>query len=194
MRALPVLVVLAGCNGAPSVAHLADGQTAQLVYTLDANQMALAESVRERLQRPEVVAVADMLDRDHATVDDEADSVICREHLWARPSDLSRAFEDEALSQYFRLGVVATTDDAYLAAERDAQRDALLVFDCVIAPSIENTSLRDFVAGPLRDHLASHVQAVDDVTSTPAAIPSCSALCDDGTLSVRVRRAACEAN
>jgi predicted outer membrane protein len=194
MRALPILIVLAGCNGAPSVARLADGQTAQLIYTLDANQMALAQTVRDQLQRPDVLQVADMLGRDHATVDDQANSVVCREQLWARPSALSRAFEDDALSLYFRLGVVETPDDTYLTAERAAQRDALAVFDCAIAPAIEDAALREFVMGPLHDHLASHVRAVDEVMRAPAEAPACSALCDDGTLSERIRHATCDAS
>ena len=192
MRALPYLVVaLAGCGGAPSVVHLTDGQVAQLVYTLDANQMAVAESVRDRLVRPDVLGFADMLDRDHATVDDEAGSVIGREHLWARPSDLARAFEADALALYFRLGVLSPPDEAYVAAERTVQRDALTVFDCAVGPSIEDAALRDFVSGALHDHLASHVNAVAEVSGAPMETPSCAALCDEGTLSARIRSVVC---
>ena len=141
------------------IARIPDANTAAILLTSHAADLAAATIATTRAQHRDVKLLARSVVTDHTALRARLTRLLPGIKVNPREDDVSRLLRDQSAARRDTLRKISNRqfDSAYVEHEVRYQQDLLVAIDEVFLPSIRNAGLREYVT-TLRPTIASHLE------------------------------------
>lgn len=159
-----------GASASPAVPRVSDGNVVAIILAANATDLSYARLVPGRAKSAEVKAFAARMTTDHTLLNARVNDIALRNRITAEDDAISLDFRDHSAARrdVLREQEGAPFDSTYALNEVQYHQELLTAIDGVLARSVRNVELRDFVLS-LKPAVSAHLAHAEQVRAILAS-------------------------